>query len=512
MKKRVLFLAFVLSLFPALALAKAGNADRGKEIYDMRCWWCHGEEGAGDGPAADFLIPPPRDFTSAMYKFKTTSYDEFFPTEQDLFDMIKGERTQNHITGWTGMNDSSMPGWADMLTDQDIWDLVAYIKTFGELEELPTSSISFDGQIPSSEESIAKGKEIFKDRCAECHGEEGRGDGTKKLKDDLGFRTWPRNLTKGWSYRIGNDPRYIYARITAGIPGTQMPSFADPESAKKLTDEERWHVANYVASIDAPYKKPTDNTVIKAFRIEGEVPDKPDDPAWDQAEYTSYYMVPQIIAKERHFTPSLNSISVKALYNDKELALLLEWDDRTRSLPGDKKAEEIADGEVFEDAVAVQFPVKLAEGTKKPYFGMGDAANPVNIWFWRSESGAGQPQTLKLYNAKGFGKKEERDPSEAGLKATGVYDKGTWRVVMKRPLKTDDPEKDFQFEEGRFIPIAFAAWDGSNREKGSKHVMTTWYWMLLKPEPGLGVYAWPVIVALLIFGGELLWLRSARKD
>ncbi len=510
MKRRIVFFTLIVVLLPSIIMAK-GDPDRGKEIYDKRCWWCHGEEGAGDGPAAEFLNPPPRDFTAGMYKFKTTPFDEYTPTDQDLFNMIKGEFTKNSITGWTGMNDSSMPGWGDMLSEQDIWDLVAYIKTLGELEPPEKGSISYDSQIPPSEESIAKGREIFKEMCAECHGEEGRGDGTKKLKDDWGYRTWPRNLTKGWSFRISNDPKDIYTRITVGIPGTQMPSFADPASKKKLSDEERWHVANYVASLDEPYKKPTDNTVIKAVRIEEEVPEKPDDPVWDKAEYTSFYFVPQIIAKERHFTPSLNSISVKAVYNDKDIAILLEWDDRTYSLPGDKKAIEIADGEVFEDGVAIQLPIHIPDGSEKPYFGMGDASKPVNIWFWKSPSSKDAPQTIKLINAKGFEKQEERDPSEAGLKAVGTYNKGTWRVVMKRALKAGDPEKDIQFVSGKFIPIAFAAWDGSNQEKGSKHVMTTWYWLFLKPEPGIGVYAWPIVIALLVFGGELMWLRSARK-
>lgn len=82
---------------------------------------------------------------------------------------------------------------------------------------------------------------------------------------------------------------------------------------------------------------------------------------------------------------------------------------------------------------------------------------------------------------------------------------------MKRPLKTGEPGKDIQFEEGKFIPVSFAAWDGSNREKGSKHEMTTWVWILMQPETGSSVYMWPVIIALVILGAELLWLYSARS-
>ncbi|MBI5901989.1 MAG: c-type cytochrome, partial [Deltaproteobacteria bacterium] len=438
---------------------------------------------------------PPRDFTSGVYKWKTTPFDEMSPADEDFGRMIKGGNTHNSITGWTGMNGTAMPGWSDFLSDADVADVTAYIKKFAELASPQKPPISAAGEVKPSKEIIEKGRTIFKDRCSECHGDAGRGDGTKKLKDDWGFREWPRNLTKAWNFRVSNSVKDIYTRITVGIPGTQMPSFADPSSNKKLTDEERWAVAAYVNSLDAPYKKPGDNTVIRALRVGGAVPDNAEDPAWGEAEYKSFYFVPQIIAAERHFKPSLDSVSVKALYNDKDIALLVEWDDRTRSLPGDAKAVEIADGELYEDAVAIQWP----------------SASPVNIWHWASEAGPTAPQTLKLIDAKGIKSREARDAGASGLKAAGVYDKGTWRVVMKRPLKTNTPEKDIQFEEGRYFPIAFAAWDGSNQEKGSKHVMTTWYWLVMQPKTSGRVYLWPVVIALGIVGLELLWLKSARK-
>jgi DMSO reductase family type II enzyme heme b subunit len=510
MKIKAFAMTLLLTFVPALALA-SGSAEKGGGIYEKRCAWCHGENGAGDGPSAEFLNPPPRDFTSGVFKWKSTPFDEMAPSDEDIAMMIKGGRAHNSISGWTGMNNTAMPGWADMLSDQDVADLTAYIKKFSEMESPQKPPIDLSGKVKPSKEIIEKGRTIFKDRCSECHGEEGRGDATKKLKDDWGFREWPRDLTKAWTFRVNNDVAEIYTRITVGIPGTQMPSFADPGSNKKLTDEERWAVAAYVNSLDVPYKKPGDNTVISAVRLDGELPAKPDDPAWEKAEYRSFYMVPQIIADERHFTPSLDSVSVKALYNDTELALLLEWDDRTKSLPGDEKSMEIADGEVFADAVAVQWPAAIPRESEKPYFGMGDAALPVNIWHWQSESAAGAAQTVRLIDSKGVKEHEPRDAALAGLMAGGVYDKGIWRVVMKRPLKTNAPDKDIQFEEGAFIPVAFAAWDGSNREKGSRHELTTWYWLLMQPTTGGSVYLWPLIVAAAVAGAEFLWLRSARR-
>ncbi|MFQ5783382.1 MAG: ethylbenzene dehydrogenase-related protein [Alphaproteobacteria bacterium] len=486
------------------AAAKPGDADRGEKIYLKRCQQCHGEEGDGLGPAEERLNPPPRDFTSGQYKFKTTGFDDMVPNDEDLLRMIRN-----------GMPGTAMPGWGDTLSERDMWDVIAFIKIFSGLdEEKPSQQVDYGAQIESSPESIAKGRELFHDgdRCAECHGREGKGDAIKKLKDDNGARTWPRNLTKPWTFRASNDPRDVFTRISVGIPGTQMPSFADPRSKKKLSVEDRWHVANYVASLAKSEKVVrAENTVIKAARIDGDPPASPDDPAWQQGRASTFFLVPQIVAKERFFTAANDTVTARALYNDREIAFLLEWDDRTKSIPGDAKAESIAEGEIGEDAIAVQFPIVIPEGMEKPYFLMGDAAKPVNLWRWRSGT-TERPAGVTLWNASGIDDQRERDASAVGLTATGSYKDGTWRVVMKRPLRTGEASEDLQFEEGRFIPIAFFNWDGSNGEKGTRHTFTTWYWLLLAPAGGARPTIAAVVVALLILGAELLWARSATRS
>ena len=497
------FLAATLSAAGAAAGAATGRGDpaKGEQVYAERCVGCHGKEGDGLGPAAERLNPPPRDFTEGQYKFRTTGFDDIVPNDEDLYRMIRD-----------GMPGTAMPGWDDMLSQQDMWDLVAHIKTFAGLEEEePSEQVDYGTRIDSSPQSLEKGKALFKDRCSDCHGEEGKGDAVKKLKDDAGNRTWPRNLTKPWSFRASNTPVDVFTRSSVGIPGTQMPSFADPVSKKKLSIEERWHTANYVASLAKTDEvvRP-ENTVIKAEKVGSGVPDQPTDPRWAASEPSTFFLVPQLVGKERFFTPSNDTITVRALYDENELALLLEWDDRTKSTPGDAKAETISDPGIAEDAVAVQLPTSIPEGTEKPYFGMGDAANPVNIWHWTSGTADG-PQSVRLLNGKGADDIEQRDAAASGIRAQGLYERGTWRVVMKRPLRTPEPEGDLQFVQGKFIPIAFAAWDGSNGEKGSKHTMTTWYWLLLKPPTGFRPVVVALLVAALIAAGELWWLRGASR-
>ena len=484
------------------ALAKAGDAEKGEAVYVKRCLQCHGDEGDGLGPAAERLNPPPRDFTLGLYKFRTSAFDADLPNDDDVFRMVRD-----------GMPGTAMPGWKSLLSDQDMWDVIAYIKAFAELEGKPEKQVDYGTQVATSPESIAKGKKLFLDgeRCSECHGNEGRGDAIKKLKNDNGERTWPRNLTKPWTFRASNDPKDIFSRISVGIPTTQMPSFADPKSKKKLSIEERWHIANYVASLAKTDKvvRPA-NTVIQAARIDGDLPASPDDAAWETAPPSTFFMVPQIVGKTRFFKSANDTVSVRALYNDKSVAIHLEWDDRTKSIPGDAKAKSIADEKLTEDAIAVQFPLVIPAGMEKPYFLMGNAAKPVNLWRWSSGSKDKQ-ETIAVVDAKGIDAQVPRE-SAGGLKAKGSYKDGSWRVVMTRPLRTAAADQDLQFEEGRFIPISFFAWDGSNSEAGTNHAMTTWYWLLLKPSSGAKPLIAAIIVALLLGGLLVWWGRNAAAN
>lgn len=501
---KLAFLTFCAALLVAgSALAKPGAVEKGKVVYDKRCTWCHGDEGAGDGAAQERLLPPPRDFTSGNYKIKTSDFEEMVPSDEDVFRMIRD-----------GMPGTAMPGWKDILSEQDMWDLVAYVKSFAGFEQPPAKLVDYGTQVKSSDESIEKGKHLFEDgdRCVECHGKSGKGSASKRLKGDAGERTWPRNLTKPWTFIGSSDPKDIFTRISTGIPGTEMPSFADPGSQKKLSVEERWHVANYVASIAKTGKAvDPENTVVKADMVEGELPGTPDDPRWEESAPTTFYLVPQIIGEERYFRPSNDTITVRAMYNDKTIAMLLEWDDRTKSIPGDESAEKLADAPIAEDGVAVQLPVVIPTAMAKPYFGMGDAENPVNIWHWKSGS-KNAAETVGLMNSKGFKEIEKRNAADVGLMSKASYHDGTWRVVISRPLATSAADQDIQFVEGKFTPIAFAAWDGSNNsEKGSKHTMTTWYWLLLKPAAGSKPLVTALVIMLLFVGGLLWWARSVVK-
>jgi DMSO reductase family type II enzyme heme b subunit len=248
--------------------------------------------------------------------------------------------------------------------------------------------------------------------------------------------------------------------------------------------------------------------VIKSLRVEGSVPAEVDDEIWEQAIPSSFFLVPQIIAKDRHFTPSNDTITVRSVFSADEIAILLEWDDRTESLPGDEDAQKIADPEVlYQDMVSIQLPITVPEGMEKPYFVKGDTENPVNLWQWASRTTT-ESQNTSLVKAAGFG--TETELATNSLAASGAYENGTWRVIFKRNLTTESID-DLQIQEGIFIPIAFSAWDGSNGESGTKNTLTTWYWIILESESTALPCIGALIALFLVIGLEMLWLRNSAR-
>ena len=95
-------------------------------------------------------------------------------------------------------------------------------------------------QVPARAPSLERGAVVFRERCAECHGEGGRGDGpkAKQLKGPP-----PANLTDPETMG-GTTLLEIFRRIAIGVPGTAMPEFADD-----IPLEDRWAVAAYVGAM-----------------------------------------------------------------------------------------------------------------------------------------------------------------------------------------------------------------------------------------------------------------------
>ena len=470
------------SLVSAAWAQPAGDPAKGKAIYEQKCLLCHGEKGDGNGPAAPLLDPRPRDFTKGKYKIRTSASGRL-PTDADLFRIIA-----------EGMPGTSMPGWK-VLPEKDRRDLVAYLKTFAgdAFKEAPKVS-DLPKEVASSKESLARGKEMFEAiECNKCHGNAGRGDGPSmpELKDDWGNPVRPANLTKSWTFRGGASAREVAARLVTGLMGTPMPSFID--SVEK--PEDVWHVANYVKSLGP--EKMDFATILPVRAVQGEIPDDPAAKFWEGQPPHHFPLAGQVIADPRNFNPSVDMVTVRAVYSESEIAFHVTWDDPTPSKP-DPKAK------TFADQVALQFATRPGEGNERPYVLAGDGSNPVTLLRWSSEGGVGEA------SATGIAKITPRTGEAVKAKGKAVFADGQYRLVIKRPRGGADPN-DLAFPVGRFLSVAFMAWDGGAGEGGAKMSFSSWYYLRLE-EPGSNKpYIIPPLVVLVTAALELLVIRGARR-
>ncbi len=214
---------------------------RGKAVYFRRCVGCHGEKGDGKGPSARFLNPKPRDFTSGIFKFRSTSGGmNTLPSDDDLY-----------ITVTHGLWGAAMPPWYE-ISAADRLAVIQFIKTFSPRwqQENPGPAIAIPDESPVTLESIARGQQQFGTICAVCHGARGLGDGMPAgaLSDTWGHPVNPANLTLPagvpGGVKLGHDGRHIYKTIMTGVGGTPMPAFG-----AVFKPDQVWDIVHYVQSL-----------------------------------------------------------------------------------------------------------------------------------------------------------------------------------------------------------------------------------------------------------------------
>ena len=97
---------------PATHLASSEARRRGRAMFVESCALCHGERGDGHGIRREGLTRPPRDFTDPAWRQSTSPRRVFFAIRE-------------------GIKGTAMPPWRN-LSDQDVWDLTAYVLSLGE--------------------------------------------------------------------------------------------------------------------------------------------------------------------------------------------------------------------------------------------------------------------------------------------------------------------------------------------------------------------------------------------
>ena len=512
--RRGMTLAVLFAGASALSLgglsAQDGD-DLGQVTYDRWCAGCHGVDGTGNGPGADYMLPRPRDFTLALYNIRTTASGDL-PTDQDLLDIIN-----------VGMPGTTMPGWEDLLSDDEKDSLVQYLKTFSRFfpsDEVP-EQLDFGGATRSNADVLAEGERVYREiaDCGACHGDGGRGDGESSptLEDDWGLPIRAADLTENWMFNGGGDVENVYRRLLTGLNGGPMPSLADVISAGVLTTEQLWALAHYVRSL-SPDDPPGITEVVRGVLFEDvPLPSSVADEAWDDVERTYFPLVGQIIVMPRWFDPRVDGVWVQAAHDGESVAVRVSWSDPNNSpdpLWADWKSQVISlmqpkegdpqDEGPTPDQLVVQFPMQMPEGMERPFFLGGDNRRPVYLWQWQS----GREGALEG-EARGLGTEAFQSEGQ-DLTVDASYADGQWQVVFTRPLVTED-EGDLDFVTGEAIPMAFFAWDGDNGESGTRGAVSSWYFLFLEDATPATVYVAPALAMVLTAALGFLVVGRAQK-
>ncbi len=509
------------SQFPADEAALA----LGEEVYRKRCAFCHGDEGAGDGGAAPYLEPRPRDFTLGLYKFRSTQTGEL-PTDEDLFRTIS-----------RGLPGTAMPAWGEppfVLPEAERWAVIHYLKKISteDFEDPDFNPYDYLVEIPSevpecTPERTARGEAIYSDEskggCVKCHGVRGRGNGAEAgtQRDDWGDRILPTDQSRPWTMRNGTSRRELFRSFSTGLNGTPMAGFGET-----LSVEQRWDVVCHVQSL-MRHPESAGEVVLVAGRSDGELPADPDAAFWQEQPVLDVPLAGQVVTTPRLAFPAIDMVSVRAAYNDDEVAFHFTWNDRFKNVTAPDSERWIPEldepgafvtareiwqrrGGDFRDRLEIQFPVKPSDGPDKPFFYMGSGSAQVHLWTWNADWN-GNGRIAEERGARGYGSGPKNQPEESqALAGQAVYEDGQWRLVLKRPRTSEDLRSDTQFLTDRLIPFALHAWDGGNGEEGLLGSISSWYYVVLVGRTDPRGYGWALLGTVLTLALMAGCVRKAQ--
>lgn len=238
-----------LALVAAAGFAQAepeefAQYEKGKFVYEQHCMLCHGARGDGNGELAATLSPAPRSFREGLFKFRTTPFGKM-PVDADLKHTIR-----------TGLSGTAMGMFAH-LTEEDVDAVIVYVKSFSRRwkkaehqaapVKLPEKPAWFADKAQSAPHA-EKGKVLFSNTCAPCHGPnaDGKGAAAAAFKDAWELPAKPSDLRQP-HLRCGDAPEDIYRVLATGLNGTPMVSFDET-----LTPEQRWDIIAWIFTQKLP--------------------------------------------------------------------------------------------------------------------------------------------------------------------------------------------------------------------------------------------------------------------
>ena len=446
---------------------------RGAEIYvQTGCGACHGEIGYGDGLSAPTL----KDDWGIHIRAADLSQPWTFRgggTREDIY------RTMS-----AGFNGTPMPGFHGALPPEDIWGITDYMLSLaggpskGGTAEAPYATVV---QSVGTEEELdlSQGDALFE-------------NAPKALFPIVGQIVEPgRNFfpsVVSMSVQAIHNETDIAFRVSwhdmrAETVGINSPDMQVPDWKAQL-EEIDW------------------NTVLGGRPGASSASDDGEESLWGDAEEDEGDIWGDAAADEEEDIwgdAAADEDSGGDFWGDEEGGEEDFWGEDEGDGGGGAGLPSTPETE-FNDAVALQFPLAMPTGVRKPYFLFGDAQNPVDLWF--RDLGADQAANWTGRGSAAITPVEGADD----LESVAQFEKGEWSVIFKRKRKSS---ASINFEEDTFVPLALSVWDGFNRERGNKRGISSWYNVYIspleKPDPrgpmlraGVGVLGLELLVIALM--------------
>ena len=200
---------------PQLVLKGAGH-------YETGCRPCHGSPVSSPPRVPQHMLPPPPDLAPRIATWQ--------PAE--LFYIIK------HGVKFTGM-----PAWPSQQRDDEVWAMVAFLRTFADLGAEGYQRLVNGKTQPSHERSRTPiVSQMAAQRCGRCHGLDGRG---------RGFGAFPKLAAQ--------RPAYLAAALQAYADGERHSGIMEPIATGLSLGEMQALALHYARLSSKPYPSPSHN-------------------------------------------------------------------------------------------------------------------------------------------------------------------------------------------------------------------------------------------------------------
>lgn len=181
-----------IALDAAHEAPKDVDPELGGKLFREYCASCHGVKADGEGPVASVLNPPPADLLDAAYVGRLS--------DEHLYKVTKeGGQSEDRSR--------LMPGWGDILSEQQIRLLIHFIRSASA-----TAHSTPAVQARTARRAMREGEKLFATYCVACHGESGEGNGP--LAPAL--TTPPRNLADAAYMATLSEERLLQVMANGG--------------------------------------------------------------------------------------------------------------------------------------------------------------------------------------------------------------------------------------------------------------------------------------------------------